>query len=122
MNGWQQYYNNDDVESIRPSHMCLVAHNKDKFITLGAGARNTDTEDDNATPVNTRIPTDLRLQSANDNRCVWLYICLLINLTDRYESMRLEKLSDAMDEISSYEHLHMRKTKLAVGKRYVDNY
>ena len=52
--------------------MYLASHNKDKVMTLGSGARNIDTEDDNVTPVNTRIPKDLRLQSADDNRCVWL--------------------------------------------------
>ena len=65
--------------------MCLTVYNKDKVMTLGAEARNIDTEDDDATPVNTRIPKDLRLQSADDNRCVWLSICLLINLTERHE-------------------------------------
>ena len=63
--------------------MCLATHNKDKDMTLGAEARNIDTEDDNATQVNTRIPKDLRLQSADDNICVWLSVYLLINLADR---------------------------------------
>ena len=94
-----------------------MAHNKANAMSLGAGARNIDTEDDNTTPVNTRIPKDLRLQSANDNRCAWLSICLLIYLTDRNESKCLAKLSDATDKRSNYEHVHVTKTKLAVRKK-----
>ena len=86
MNRWRQYYNNDTVESIKPSQLCLAVHNKDKVITLRAGAMNIDTEDDNATQVNTKIPKDLRLQNSDDDSCVLLSVDLLINLTDRHES------------------------------------
>ena len=42
---------------------------------------------------------------------------MLINLTDRNISKRLAKLAGATDERSNYEHLHVKKTKLAVGKK-----
>ena len=63
------------------------------------------------------IPKVFQLMNEEDGRCVWLSICLLINLTDDQEATRLAKLSKCIEKRIFFEFLHLTKTTQSGGRK-----
>ena len=117
-NGWRCYYHRDFVASIKNSHLNLAVQNRDKIITLGAGARwiETTNSPSSGNDKQRRIPKPFRLIDDHDGRCVWLSVCIMIYLIDNAEGRRLAALSLFKDLNDKYNHLFFTKNKKA-GKQ-----
>ena len=90
-------------------------NNKDKLMKLGEGTRDvaTPTSYLKVAAVKMNIPKVLQLINEDDGRCVWLFVCVLINMTDNSEVAFLANLSKSIEKIEIIEFLHVTKTKYA---------
>ena len=93
--------------------MFLAVNNKDKIMKLGAGTRDTATNISclNGAAGEISIPKVLQLINEEDGRCVWLSVCLLINMTHHQEATRLVKISKCDEKRDIFEFLHLTKIK-----------
>ena len=104
--------------------MCLAVNNKDKLMKLGAVARDTVTNVSclNGAAGEISIPKVLQLINEEDGWCVWLSVCLLINMTDHQEATRLAMISECDEIRNIFEFLHLTKAKKQVVARYINSY